>query len=211
MKTENTAENKQQQLLSNLVIVISLLLIISSTACSKISQEDLQQVNNRLQDREIISDNYEMLIKSGDEFFANQDFQKAEQSFREALKIAENKKWINEVVAAKERIATTYMAKKEFEKSELMYYEAISDCEGSNECSVDQLDVVLGFLSHFYLYSMKDISKFNDLIKTAKQSKIFAKAGVTKEKICRYIIKMYGAGYVKEATELANEESCGKI
>lgn len=170
----------------------------------------LQELNKNVQDNQKMSDEYEKYLKQGEEFSANKEFQQAEHSFREALKIAENKDWVNEIVSVKTKIANVYMFEKNFQKSEAMFNEAISTCESNNKCSSEQLDVTLGFLSFLYLYQMQDASKAQILVDKIRSSKVFANTGQTKDKTCQYIEKIKSAGYKEKAIELANQKACNQ-
>lgn len=204
--------NDKRQVCCNFKFVIFVVVLSFSVgiSCSPVKQEVLQELNKNVQNKEKLSDEYEKYLERGQNFVGDKEFQKAEESFREALKIAENENWINEIVSVKTKIANVYMFKKNFQESEAMFNSAISTCENNDKCSFERLDATFGFLSFLYLYQMKDISKIQAMINQIKVSKIFASAGQTKEKTCYYIGEIKSAGYEKEANKLFNQEACSQ-
>jgi tetratricopeptide (TPR) repeat protein len=205
------AKNKQQTYHNlTVAIFITFLCFAVGISCSPINQKAYQELNKNVQNKRKMSDEYEKYVKRGEDFVAKKELQEAEQSFGEALKIAESEDWINEIVSVKTKLANVYMFEKKLQKSEALFNDAISTCETDNKCSSGRLDATFDFLSFLYLYQMKDVSKARTLISKIESSRIFASMDITKERVCYYIGEIKSAGFEKEAGELNNQKSCNQ-
>lgn len=146
---------------------------------------------------------YEIKKEEAKWFYIKNEYDKAEESYKSALMLAEKMKWIDGIVITKTELGSVYTAKLQFTKAEQTYNEAREICKNNSECSPVFFGHIYDYQITLYLFKMKDISKAERLVEEVIkfQQRISTDESV-KERLSRYADYMKTNGFEQQAENL---------